>query len=166
MNLLKKLNAVFYQFSKKAAAFMLLILIVSITLAVFYRYILNSPFTWTEELATFLFIWISFLGATTATYEKRHVSIDFLIERFPRKVNDIIKIFTTVLILVFMVLVVVGSFILFPTMTHVSVALHIPKYLYYSAIASASVMMFSMYIVELVELVHDMLNRGKEVELK
>lgn len=159
MMLLKKLNYIFYQISKKVGSFILLVLIVSISAGIFSRYCLNHPFTWIEELSTFLFIWLAFLGAVTATYEKRHVAVDFLINRIPRKLNDAVKILTYLLILTFMVCLVVGSFILFPTMTHVSVALRIPRYFYYFAICSASFMMFFMYLVELVEYVQDMVSK-------
>ena len=61
MNALKKLNSIFYFISKKLGAFVLGTLVVVITIAVIARYFLGQPFTWTEELCTFLFIWFSFL---------------------------------------------------------------------------------------------------------
>ncbi|MGI5966904.1 MULTISPECIES: TRAP transporter small permease [Anaerotruncus] len=151
MNLLKKLNYLFYQVSKKTGAFMLLVLIVTVTMGIISRYLFNNPFTWVEELATFLFVWISFLGATTATYEKRHVAVDFLVSKLPGSVNGMIKIIVYLFILAFMVMIVAGSFILFPTMQHVSVALRIPRYCYYISITLSSVMMFSIYLAELIE---------------
>lgn len=122
MNALKKLNSIFYFISKKLGAFVLGTLVVVITIAVIARYFLGQPFTWTEELCTFLFIWFSFLGATLATYEKRHVSVDFLVTKLPKQVNNVVKLLSNILILAFFVLLVVGAFILFPTMQHVSVA--------------------------------------------
>ena len=164
MEVLKKLNAAFYKVSKKLGAFVLLVLVAVITVSIVARYFFNNPFTWTEELCTFLFIWFSFLGATLATYEKRHVSVDMIVSRLPRTVNNIIKVCTNLLILVFFVLLIVGSFILFPTMLHTSVALRITKYGYYIPIAASSAMMFCMYLADTVEFIRDWRKEAKEVE--
>lgn len=164
MNALKKLNGIFYWISKKLGAFVLGVLVAVITVAVVARYFFGQPFTWTEELCTFLFIWFSFLGATLATYEKRHVSVDIVVSRLPKLANRIIKLFSNILILVFFVLLVVGSFILFPTMTHVSVALRIPKYCYYFPIALSSAMMFCMYVADTIEFIGEWMNEGKGAE--
>lgn len=163
MSLLKKLNALFYKVSKKLGAFVLLVLVVVITISVVSRYFLNSPLTWTEELCTFLFIWFSFLGATLATYEKRHVSVDFVVNRLPKTANRIVKLFSNLLILIFFVLLIVGSFILFPTMPHKSVALRIPRYCYYFPIMLSSVMMFCMYLADTLEFMQEWLKGGAEV---
>lgn len=164
MNALKKLNWIFYWISKKLGAFVLGVLVAVITVAVVARYFFGHPFAWTEELCTFLFIWFSFLGATLATYEKRHVSVDIVVSRLPKLVNRIIKLFSNILILVFFVLLVVGSFILFPTMLHVSVALKIPKYCYYFPIALSSAMMFFMYVADTIEFIREWMKEGEEAE--
>ena len=48
------------------------VIIVCVSLQVFFRYVLNDPLTWSEELARFSFMWMVFLGwglpsATTST---------------------------------------------------------------------------------------------------
>lgn len=158
MEALKKLNYFFYFISKKIGAAMLLALILTITAGVTARYVFGSPFTWTEELATFIFIWISFMGAVTASYDKRHVAVDFLVTKLPQRVQDVIKLFTYVAILVFVVLLVYGSFVLFPTMKHVSVALRLPKWLYYIPVCTASVEMFFIYLAEMLEYITNMMH--------
>lgn len=37
-----------------------------VNLAVFYRYVLNDPLFWPEELARFLMVWITFIGGSIA----------------------------------------------------------------------------------------------------
>ena len=79
------------------------------------------------------------------------MAVDFLVSKLPGSVNGMIKIIVYLFILAFMVMIVAGSFILFPTMQHVSVALRIPRYCYYISITLSSVMMFSIYLAELIE---------------
>lgn len=159
MKLLKSVNKALYRFSKELGSALLGVLILIITAHVVARFVFKNPFVWTEELAAFLFIWISFMGAVVASYEKRHVCVDFLVKKLPMTVQDMIKILTYIAILVFMVLLIIGSFILFPKMMHVSVALRIPKFLYYAAICMASVEKFLMYVREMIEYIQDLRKR-------
>lgn len=47
------------------------------------RYAFNSGLTVSEELARFLFVWMTFLGATVALREHAHLGVDTLIRRLP-----------------------------------------------------------------------------------
>ncbi len=49
------------------------------------RYLLNSPSSYTEELASYLLIWISLLGAAYALRLRAHLGIDILVRRFRRR---------------------------------------------------------------------------------
>ena len=128
-------------------------IIISITSGIISRYFFGNPFTWTEELATFLFIWLSFLGAGIASAKKKHVMVDFLTEKIPEKHSNLIKLVLNILIIMFLVLIIVGAVILQPkTSAHASVALNIPKNLYYLPVLITSAYMFFVYVVETVEI--------------
>ncbi len=46
--------------------------------SVIFRYLLDSPLTWTEELASLLFAWITFVGAYVGFRGRSHIAIDTL----------------------------------------------------------------------------------------
>lgn len=48
---------------------------------VFTRYVLKEPSSWSEELVSFLFAWMSLLGASLITGERGHMNIPILIDR-------------------------------------------------------------------------------------
>lgn len=48
---------------------------------VFTRFVLKNPSTWTEELATFLLIWVALLGAAVALGRGAHLGIDYLVNK-------------------------------------------------------------------------------------
>jgi len=48
---------------------------------VFTRYLLRHPSTWSEELVSYLFAWMSLLGASLATSEREHMRIPLLADR-------------------------------------------------------------------------------------
>jgi TRAP-type C4-dicarboxylate transport system permease small subunit len=47
------------------------------------RYVLNDPLIWSEELARYLFVWVSMIGAALAIREGGHFGLDLLIRRMP-----------------------------------------------------------------------------------
>lgn len=59
-----------------------LILVLDVLLGVFSRKILGDQVRWTEELARFLLVWISFLGGAVAYIDDKHLGVDLLVERF------------------------------------------------------------------------------------
>ncbi len=55
-------------------------------LQVIYRYILVEPLHWSEEMARYLFVWLSLLGAALAFQKRGHFGFEVLVQRFsPRK---------------------------------------------------------------------------------
>jgi TRAP-type transport system small permease protein len=52
-------------------------------LQVILRYAFNSPMTWSEELARYLFIWCAFLGWIIASRRDSHLAMSFAVERLP-----------------------------------------------------------------------------------
>ncbi len=52
--------------------------------SVIFRYLLDSPLTWTEELASLLFAWITFVGAFVGFRTRSHIAIDTLAIFLPR----------------------------------------------------------------------------------
>lgn len=53
------------------------VLVFDVVWQVFTRYVMKDPSTWTEELATFLMIWVGMLGASVALNRGAHLGIDY-----------------------------------------------------------------------------------------
>ena len=56
-------------------------------LTVIYRYFLLAPISWGEEMARFLFIALSMLGAALAMKDRSHFTITILTDKFPAAVR-------------------------------------------------------------------------------
>ncbi len=64
-------------------ASLLVVVEVGILLAgVISRYVLNRPITWTDELASALFLWLSMLGAAIALRRGEHMRMTAIVNRF------------------------------------------------------------------------------------
>ncbi|MFH1155498.1 MAG: TRAP transporter small permease [Pseudomonadota bacterium] len=60
---------------------------VIVALQVFCRYALNHSLFWSEELARFLLVWLTFLGASVAYHRKAHPGIDLFVSFLPAKLR-------------------------------------------------------------------------------
>lgn len=67
---------------------------------VLLRYGFNWPIVWAEDVATFLFIWATFLGAAVGLKDLRHVKIDTFLDRLPRGPGQVMQALLYLVILV------------------------------------------------------------------
>ena len=60
--------------------------IVLITVAaMWWRYVLDAPIAWTEQVSNMLFVWTVFLGAAVLYREKLHIGVDMFLEMLPAR---------------------------------------------------------------------------------
>lgn len=77
------------------------VLVVDVLWQVFTRFILKNPSTWTEELATFMLIWVSLLGAAVALNRGAHLGIDYFVGKLSKKKRLYTEIFVFLCIAAF-----------------------------------------------------------------
>lgn len=68
------------------------IIVITVFLGVLFRYLLNNPIPWTIELATIAFVWVVFLGASSAMKHQMHIGIDALTRLAPKPVQEVLGI--------------------------------------------------------------------------
>ena len=82
----------------------------AILLQVFFRYVLGSALTWSEEVARFMMVWMTFLVAPIAYRAGANVALDIVISRIRGRTFEILKIVIHVLVIGFVVTFFVESF--------------------------------------------------------
>jgi len=60
---------------------MMVVLCLDVFLGVFSRYVIARTFTWYDEIARLLFVWIVFLGAAVGVRRSAHFRLHLLIDR-------------------------------------------------------------------------------------
>ena len=114
------------------------VLVVDVLWQVFTRFVMGKPSSWTEELATFLLIWVSLLGAAVALGRGAHLGIDYFTHKLSKHDRIQIELFVFALVSLFSLLVmVIGGISLVKqtlALAQISVALHIPMGYVYLAI--------------------------------
>lgn len=123
--------------------------IVLITLAaVWWRYVLNAPISWIEQVSNMLFIWMTFVGAAILYRQHLHIAVDMFIGMLPSRLKTAGYWTIELLNLVFIVTLFVSSLKLsIDVLPNTTGALDItPAWYYFSAPISCAMMM--LYFVE------------------
>jgi TRAP-type C4-dicarboxylate transport system permease small subunit len=79
------------------AMFLLLLMVLLVSVGVFFRYVLDSSLAWYDEFASYLLVWLTFYGSVTASYHNRHIQFNTVLERLMpnarRKLEMIAELF-------------------------------------------------------------------------
>src|SRR3954462_12498534 len=74
------------------------------------RYVLRSPFVWSDELASILFLWLAMLGAVVAFRRSEHMRMSTLVARMSPKWRVFFEAFAVALAVAFLLLILHPSF--------------------------------------------------------
>ena len=97
--------------------YVLLVCVTSIAgLAVFYRYVLNNPIHWSEEVARYLLIWLTMVAASIAIKLRSHIRLNAFTRRLRHPVPLIIEII--ILLIVIGVIYIVTKYSLLMVLTN------------------------------------------------
>lgn len=73
----------------------------TVILEVFYRYFLGFSLYWSNELATYLFIYLVFFGGSVALKRGELINVAFFKDRLPLKLRNFAELLTFLVMMVF-----------------------------------------------------------------
>nr|WP_312578996.1 TRAP transporter small permease [Sedimentibacter sp.] len=106
---MKKLAEIYNKFEIYALVLSLVITVVVIFIQVVARYVFNSSLTWSEEFSRYLFIWQTWLGASVAFKENKHIQIEILEAKLNNKGKIILNIIADIITLGFSIFLVING---------------------------------------------------------
>lgn len=102
----------------------------------FTRYVLNDSLAWTEEIARFLLIAVTFMGSVLATRKGSHIAVEFLFRWMSRPVRRLVQTLIDVTTLVFFAALTWFSIQLSQRTQQMMVSIDVPKSLVYWGVAA------------------------------
>ena len=135
-------------------------MVVDVAIQVFFRYVIENPPTWTEELARFLFAWQIFLAAGLAFGRGSHIVVDALFLVLPGGGRRLLAVATGVIVLGFLaVLVWLGISMVQLTSDTYSTAMHLNMGIVYASLPLGAAISAVYVVMHLINVV-----RGKAVQ--
>lgn len=81
---------------------LILLMSVEVLIAVFFRYALNAPIKWGEELARLIMVWAGLLGISIALKSGEHIGLEMLTNRLSGRSLYLVKLIVNLMIFAFL----------------------------------------------------------------
>lgn len=145
-SVVKKVNRV----SEHILNLLLTIMVVVVFVQVIFRFILMMPLSWSEEVARYIMIWTTFLGAALAVEKKAHPFVEVFTNTLPLTIRVPVHILIICLSCVFYaILVFYGAMFVSSSMMQPSAAMQIPMGYVYIIIPFGGIMLILNSMVEI-----------------
>jgi len=119
---------------------------------VLFRYVLNSPLGWTEQICRLLFLWGVIIGIPVVFYNKAEIVFDLLFNAFPFKVRKIMASCFSVLGVAFSVFYFVcGYSLVMKTGMRMTAGIEMPMNVLYIAQPVCAFLLALVFIDRLLE---------------
>jgi TRAP-type C4-dicarboxylate transport system permease small subunit len=82
------------------------VMVAAVFLQVVFRYVVNHPLSWSEELARYVFVWASMLGASMGIKKRSHFGLDALLKLFPPARKRAVEIVLYFLMSIFLIILI------------------------------------------------------------
>ena len=130
---------------------MMIVMGSAVVLQVASRYIFNRPTSWSEELARYLFVWITFLGAAVVIRKRRHVDVTVLTDRLPPRAAKAVYLVADLAVLFMLgTLTWAGAGLAIMAHRQLSAAMDLPMSLAYSAMPVGTGLMFVFLVATMI----------------
>ena len=130
---------------------LLLIIVALVFSNVVGRYFLHAPIRWSDEVAQFLFLWLSYLGALAALMGGRHYSFPNVINMLPANLRLAAKTVSDLIVLAMLAILVWGGVVLVDLLHYQrSPAIDLPVYYVYAALPLVSFLMALVIIGQII----------------
>lgn len=125
------------------------LIVASVFLQVFFRYVLQSPLSWTEELARTGLIWLTFVGSALAIRAKGHFALEILLSRLTGRIHFVWELLLLGVMAVFLGILVITGVTMLPMLNQqLSASLQIPmSYIYLAISIGSSFMLFHIGLI-------------------
>lgn len=124
------------------------LMVITLAVQVLFRYVLDNPLSWSEELARYAFVWITFLGAAVAYRHRGHIVVDMMLHLIPVQMRAALAWVVEILVAVTLVVLVRDGLRMVETTSNVrATMLQIPMSYIYAAIPVSAALML-VYQVE------------------
>jgi len=99
---LNRISGILDEITKAGTAFLFCWMLAVVLMGVFFRYVLNRPISWSEEIPRYIMVWLSFPAASIALRRKHHVGVMIVVDNLPRVLRKLVRFMGNIFILFFL----------------------------------------------------------------
>jgi TRAP-type C4-dicarboxylate transport system permease small subunit len=152
--MLKKTDEFMIQLSRVITAVAIGVQMVVMFLGVVFRYFFKAPLVWSDELSTYLLVFVTFFGSYVALKDKALANLELVVDKLSGKVRKYVVLAANVVVMLFLGLIAYYGVVLCLTpavLNTVSPSMELPTVIFYSVLPVSALMM----VVHMALVIHD-----------
>ncbi len=137
------------------------ILLATVSSGVLFRYVINRPLLWANEIATYALIWWVFIGTAFAMRKRKHISVEFFKSRLSNRFVVWLELIIYLILILYCLILSYYSINLLPRV-YVQVAsfTRISVTWFYIIIPICSIIM----VIYLIDLIIELISSGSQIK--
>ena len=141
------------------------IMTILLFLQVLFRFVLNLPLAWVEEISLYSMVWLCYFGCSLAIKKREHLKMEIITNFLRPKAKKVFDLISLVLFFAFAVFVLYHVTLLTADILQrgqVTAVLEIPKWIPYAGVPVAFLLMLIRMIQDFVRTIREMKELGQE----
>jgi TRAP-type C4-dicarboxylate transport system permease small subunit len=126
-------------------------IVILVGIQVVYRYVLNDPLSWPEEVARNAFVWLIALGTVKLFRERKNYVIDFFLISAPQVVQRAAAWAFDIAALLFFAALLIGDWPVLRANANIRTAIDLPMNVLYASFAVAALLAMPAILVSMYE---------------
>lgn len=90
MKFIHSLSEILHSIEKILAIILCILMLISLSLGVFYRYFLSSPLNWSDETAIFSLAWLTFIGGSMSIKRQNSAAVTLFMDKMNGKTKKVL----------------------------------------------------------------------------
>ena len=151
MPAIKRLETVVFTFQAALSIVLLAALCIIVLTQVVFRYGLDDPLYWSEEVSRFMFVWLSFIGFGVVAHRRQEMRVAFFFDRLPAAAKKWVSAATLVCMLATCALITLyGIELALSSHDVLSIAIELPWSWIFLAVPLGFSLVFIQYVLRLI----------------
>jgi len=157
---LERINRILGKFEMAFSCAILVTMVSVVGLGVFLRYVLKSPLVAGVNFATLMLVWMTFFGASFVYRERGHIAIEFIVDRLPAVLRNMVMIIVyTIIGLMLIITLIQSGYLIEIQWKQEIVALDIPRSFLSIPVFIAGILMLFTTIRHIIVEVNNFINK-------
>ncbi|MFS0822203.1 TRAP transporter small permease [Bacillus sp. 1P02SD] len=102
---MKAISDGIFKVEKIVVIILIPVMLLAMVFDIFFRYFVQSPLVWAQELTLYTFVWCSFIGASMSVKSKEAVAVTLFVDKINAKLRNVLIIAGLIISAVFCVFV-------------------------------------------------------------
>ncbi|WP_181884397.1 TRAP transporter small permease [Neobacillus piezotolerans] len=87
---MRGISDIIFKVEKLAVIIIIPVMLLAMVFDIIFRYFVQSPLIWAQELTLYTFVWCSFIGASMSIKTKEAVAVNLLVDKINPKLRNVL----------------------------------------------------------------------------